>query len=121
MGRPARPRRRPLELAWDEPRTVGRARITFDSGFHRELRPSSSDEIIRGVVRAPQPETVKDYTIRYRAPGDKEWTELVKVEGNHQRLRRHEFSPVKAASMRVHVHATNGDELARIFEVRCYG
>ena len=64
---------------------------------------------------------MKDYAVSYREPGGKEWVELVKVEGNHQRLRRHEFTPVKAQAIRVHVRATNGDELARIFEVRCYG
>ncbi len=110
-----------VELAWDEAQTVRRVQITFDSGFHRELTLSSSDEINKGIVRAPQPETVRDYTVSYRGPGGKEWVELVRVEGNHRRLRRHEFAAVKAAAVRVHVRATNGDELARIFEVRCYG
>ena len=109
-----------VELAWDAPQTVARVQITFDSGFHRELTLSSSDEITKGIIRAPQPETVKDYTLSYREADGKPWVELVRVEGNHRRLRRHEFPPVKAAAVRVHIHATNGDELARIFEVRCY-
>jgi hypothetical protein len=32
----------------------------------------------------------------------------------------HRFDAVRASSLRIHVQATNGDALARIFEVRCY-
>jgi hypothetical protein len=107
-----------ISLTWDKPVAVGAVQITFDSGFQRELTLSSSDEITNGILRRPQPETVKDYTLSYRAPGAKDWVELAKITDNHQRLRRHEFKPVKAAALRVHVHATNGDDLARIFEIR---
>ena len=41
-------------------------------------------------------------------------------DSNYQRVNRHQFSAVNASAIRVHVTATNGDELARIFEVRCY-
>jgi predicted dehydrogenase len=109
-----------IELAWQEPQSLRRVQITFDSGFHRELTLSSSNDINKGIIRSPQPETVKDYTLYYRAPDGKQWIELAKVAGNHQRLRRHEFKPAKAQAVRIHVHATNGDKLARIFEVRCY-
>src|SRR5205823_3829506 len=108
-------------LAWDRPQSVRRVQLTFDSGFHRELTLSSSNEINTGIIRAPQPETVRDYSVLYRAPGGKEFVELAAVLGNHQRLRRHEFAPVTAEAIRVHVRATNGEKLARIFEVRCYG
>jgi hypothetical protein len=47
--------------------------------------------------------------------------EVARVEGNHQRLRRHDFEPVEAAAVRVHVLATNGSENASVYEVRCYG
>lgn len=110
-----------LELAWDQPQTIRQVQITFDSGFHRELTLSSSDEINKGIIRAPQPETVKDYTLLYRGAASKEPVELVRIQGNHQRLRRHEFKPVQARALRIEVQASNGDELARIFEVRCYG
>ncbi len=76
-----------LELAWDEPQTIGHVQLTFDTGFHRELTLSAQDS--------------------------------VSVEGNHQRLRRHDFEPVKAARLRVEITATNGSETARIYEVRC--
>src|SRR5262249_38683888 len=110
-----------VELAWDTPQTIRKVQITFDSGFQRELTLSSSDEINKGIVRGPQPETVKDYAVQYRPAGGKEWVELVKVEGNHQRLRCHDVPSVEASALRLVVTATNGDKLARVFEVRCYG
>lgn len=109
-----------LELAWGKPQTLGQVQLTFDSGFQRELTLSSSNAINKDIIRAPQPETVKDYTLLYQPAESKEWVELAKVAGNHQRLRRHTFAPVQARALRVKVAATNGDKLARIFEVRCY-
>jgi hypothetical protein len=51
------------------------------------------------MIRAPQPETVRDYRLR---------------------LRRHTFDPVEAKSLRIQITATNGSDTARIYEVRCY-
>ena len=47
--------------------------------------------------------------------------DIARVSGNHQRLRRHEFAPVRARSVRLEVAATNGSEQARVYEIRCYG
>jgi hypothetical protein len=109
-----------LELAWEKPESIRQVQITFDTGFQRELTLSSSAAANVGIVRAPQPETVRKYSLLYQPEDGKEWVELAKVEGNHQRLRRHEFNPVTAKRVRIHVQETNGDKLARIFEVRCY-
>jgi hypothetical protein len=109
-----------IELAWDAPQTIRQVQLTFDSGFVRELTLSSSAAANTDIIRAPQPETVKKYAIQYQADDGKEWVELVSVEKNHQRLRRHDFRPVAVKRIRVHVKETNGDPLARIFEVRCY-
>jgi hypothetical protein len=110
-----------LDLTWKDPQKLREVQLTFDSGFQRELTLTSSDAINAGIVRAPQPETVRDYTLLYRKPGSQEWVELLKVEGNHQRLRRHRFESVDAQALRVLVTATNGPKLVRVFEVRCYG
>jgi hypothetical protein len=110
-----------LELAWDKPQTVRQVQITFDSGFQRELTLSASAHANKGIIRAPQPETVKDYAVQYRPADGKEWVELAAVSGNHQRLRRHDFKPVEASAVRLVITATNGDKFARVFEVRCYG
>jgi len=108
-----------IELAWDKPQKISLVQITFDTGFHRQLTLSSSDSVNATVIRAPQPETVRDYEVLYRA-ADGNVKELARVEKNHQRLCRHLFEPVEAKAIRIHVRATNGDKLARIYEVRCY-
>jgi hypothetical protein len=110
-----------LQLSWDKPRRISQLQITFDSGFHRELTLTSSDSINSSIIRAPQPETVRDYEIQYRDSADGKWEPLVEVKDNHQRLVRHDFAPVRAQAIRLIVTATNGEKLARVFEVRCYG
>jgi hypothetical protein len=107
-----------VELRWDKPQRLSEVQITFDSGFQRQLTLSGSDSTTRTTIRAAQPETAKDYKVLYARGG--EWKELAQVNGNFQRLRRHKTVPVEADTIRVHIAATNGDELARIFEVRCY-
>ncbi|HEX4130409.1 MAG TPA: FAD-dependent oxidoreductase [Pirellulales bacterium] len=109
-----------LELDWAAPQTIRQVQLTFDSGFQRELTLSSSAGLNKGIIRAAQPETVRDYTLSYRATADGKWTELIKVTGNHQRLVRHEFDPIEAQALRLTITATNGDKLARVFEIRCY-
>jgi hypothetical protein len=108
-----------LELAWDEPQPIGEIVLKFDTGFERELTLTASDSHARGIVRAPQPETVRDYSILATLPDGRETT-LVTVEGNHQRLNRLRVGPVTARALRVVVTRTNGLPEARIFELRCY-
>jgi len=109
-----------VELEWDSPHEIRQVQITFDTGFQRELTLTSSDAINRGIVRGAQPETVKDYQLFYRESVGSEWKPLASRKGNYQRLVRHEFQPVRAQAVRLQVDSTNGDELARVFEVRCY-
>jgi hypothetical protein len=110
-----------LELAWAEPVSVREVQITFDSGFHRELTLSASDHVTRQMVRGPQPETVRDYTLSGRPGPDAEWRELVRVTGNYQRLVRHRFAPMQLQALRLQILATHGDPIARVYEVRVYG
>jgi hypothetical protein len=109
-----------VQLDWKKPQKLRQLQITFDTGFHRELTLSSSNGITNGIVRAAQPETVRDYELSYRSDESGEWKPLAKVTGNYQRLVRHTFDPVTAQAVRLTVTATNGDKLARIFEMRCY-
>jgi hypothetical protein len=108
-----------LELAWDAPKRISQVQFTFDSGFHRELTLTSADSHNKPMVRAPQPETVKDYVVKARTADGKDVV-LAEVTGNFQRLRRHTFPPVDALAVRLEVKATNGAKEARVFEVRCY-
>jgi hypothetical protein len=34
--------------------------------------------------------------------------------------RRHEFAPAELLAVRLQVDAANGDEFARVYEIRCY-
>ncbi len=108
-----------IELAWETPSRIGQIQLTFDSGMHRELTLTSSDSHNKKMIRAPQPETVRDYKILVRTADGRD-VEVARVEGNYQRLRRHTFEPLDAASVRVVVTATNGSREARIYEIRCY-
>jgi hypothetical protein len=109
-----------IELAWEQPQRIRQIQLTFDTGLHRRLMLSASASVTRGQIRAPQPETVRDYTILYRAPGSDALNEVVSVKGNYRRLRRHEFAPIEASAIRIQIAATNGEDMARLFEVRCY-
>jgi hypothetical protein len=110
-----------IELAWEKAQRLREIQITFDTGFQRELTLTSSDTINRGIIREPQPETIRDYTISYGQTGIPGVNPLARVSGNYQRINRHRFAPIEAERVRIHVEATNGDEFARIFEIRCYG
>ena len=61
----------------------------------------------------------RDYTVLVRTPEGRE-VEVARVEGNHQRLRRHDFEPLEASAVVIHVTATNGSESVSVYEVRCY-
>jgi len=109
-----------VELKWDNPRQVSEIQITFDTGLRRTLMLSGDGSLSEKMIRAPQPETVRDYAISYRRAETGDSAELVSAKGNYRRLVRHQFTQVEAQSIRIHVTATNGGIFARIFEVRCY-
>lgn len=109
-----------LEMKWDSPQKISSVQLTFDTGFQRELTLSSSNGLNNGIIRAPQPETVRDYRLLGKPAGSDKWQLLDEVQGNHQRLRRHQFETIALQAIKLEVTATNGDKLARVFEVRCY-
>ena len=108
-----------IELRWEDPEAIRAVQLVFNTGFQRELTLTSSDSINDGIIRGPQPETVRDYDILGCRSGEQDWRPLVSVTGNYQRLRRHALPPETLQAVRIQVHATNGDPLARIFEIRC--
>jgi hypothetical protein len=109
-----------IELSWPNAQRIGRVQLTFDTGFHRILTLSGESWVMKRVIRGPQPETVRDYTVSIRRAGSAEWREVARVVGNYQRLRRHAFPHAAVSAVRVHITATNGDASARLFEIRCY-
>lgn len=109
-----------LDLEWDQPQKISQVAITFDSGFHRQLTLSAQDSQNAHMIRAPQPETVKDYEVLYRPGANDPFVSLFKVTGNWQRLRKHSFATVTAQTIRLKITATNGSDTARVYELRCY-
>lgn len=108
-----------IELVFPRPQRISMVQITFDTGFQRMLTLSAQSSVNHNMIRGPQPETVRDYVLEARLPG-RRWQELASVQGNFYRLRRHSFPPVETEAIRLRIKATNGDPLARVFEIRCY-
>lgn len=108
-----------LELRWDDAVPLKEVQITFDTGFQRELTLTSADGHNSHMIRSPQPETVKDYTVEAQGK-DGQWKILVHATDNHQRLCRHRFESQQIQALRLRVLATNGDAEARVYEIRCY-
>lgn len=108
-----------IELKWNKPITANTLELTFDTGLNRFLRLSAEASVFKRQVRGAQPETVADYKIEFRF--NNKIVGEQQVKGNYLRKVAHKFNGVKANSVRITVQKTNGDELARIFEVRCYG
>jgi hypothetical protein len=109
-----------LDLQWDAPRKISEVQVIFDTGFERSLTLTHQDSYNARMIRAPQPETVRDYELLYQPGPGKGWISLVSVTGNYQRLRRHTFPQVSASAIRLKITATNGSKEARVYEIRCY-
>jgi hypothetical protein len=104
-----------LELAWPAAVAIRELHLTFDTNFGRQLILSASDEANRTCVRGPQPETVRDYTLRL------DGRPVASVKGNYSRKRVHRLSqPASARTLRLEVTATNGVPEARVFEMAAY-
>lgn len=107
-----------IQLKWTEPQQISMVQITFDSGLNRLLYLSGKDSKYFSQTRGAQPEIVADYSIEVKHNGS--FIKVAEVTGNFVRLVRHRFETVITEAVRVNVYKTNGDKLARIFEVRCY-
>ncbi len=109
-----------LELQWDEEIEPNEIRIVFDTGMHRVLTLSHSDDFVKKMQYGKaQLETVRDYTIESMVDG--QWHTIIEEHGNYQRLRVHKLTkPLRTDRIRLHVHATNGIDHARVCEIRVY-
>jgi len=107
-----------IELSWRSPQDIGTIECTFDTGLNRFLRLSPEARVQKNQVRGRQPETVSDYKIEAKQGGKVVYENY--ITDNYLRKVAHNFPKVKADSIRVTVQKTQGDDLARIFEIRCY-
>ncbi|CEM11298.1 unnamed protein product [Vitrella brassicaformis CCMP3155] len=123
-----------IALEWTTPITdIAQVELVFDTGMHRTLMLSMMlRDQHKMVWGRPQPETVRDYSIEARlaAGADDQWRQVITVQGNFQRKRRHnvarqmaQIDPQKVGveSLRLVVSATNGIPHAHVFEIRVYG
>jgi hypothetical protein len=108
-----------LRLDWDQPKTICQVQLVFDSALHRRLFLSGENGAYNAQTRGPQPETVADYALEILVNG--EWREVARNTDNPLRRVLHTFEPVSVSALRLRAFKTQGDPLARVFEVRCYG
>ena len=123
MSPPLRDGPAELRLEWPHPVSIARVQLVFDTGMHRVLTLSHSDAYTAEQMRwgQPQPETVRDYSLRLRT-ADGSWKAIAAVTGNYQRVNRHRLpEPMTARALALEVSATNGIDHARVCEVRVYG
>ena len=107
-----------LTLALGGEKTVGQVRLTFDPNLNHCIKITMSSERIAQQGYGVPPELVKDYDVLLKRGG--ETVALQEVRGNYQRLNVLDFAPTVCDTVEVRIHATNGLEDARVFEVRVY-
>ena len=109
-----------LLLEWETPMSVNVIQLIFDSGLHRHLTLSHHDGYTGKMLWGrPQPETVRDYQIEVHDGSG--WQQVVNVTGNYQQRRVHRLeSEMSVKRLRIIVTATNGEDQARVCEVRVY-
>lgn len=107
-----------IELNWEQIQQIGTVECTFDTGLNRFLRLSGQRTVQKNQIRGYQPETVSDFKIEVKNKGNVVYEAY--IEKNYLRKFVHAFSKVQADAVRITVVKTHGDELARVFEIRCY-
>ncbi len=107
-----------IKLEWPAPVTLSQLQLTHDTGLYRTLTISAAASVQKKMQTGPQQETIADYTITAILPDGTE-KELASITNNYQRLRRHQFDPIKATAIRIDVKRTHGKD-ARLYEVRAY-
>ncbi len=107
-----------IELSWKKGQQLSTVECTFDTGLNRFLRLSGQLSVHKRQVRGYQPETVSDFRIEVKSKGKVVYETY--IEKNYLRKFVHAFPKVQADTVRITVTKTHGDDLAKIFEIRCY-
>ena len=92
--------------------------MTFESNFAYPIRVTMAPLRQQQQRIGVPPELVRDYGVELLLDG-KVVLEKV-VSGNYQRLSVCDLEPTLADSVRITIHATNGDEKVVVHEVRVY-
>jgi hypothetical protein len=108
-----------LSLGFDSPRPVSQVRLTFDPDLNIEIMISQTKRRLDGMVKGMPPALVKDFTLRLLKGEETVFTQT--VTDNCRRLAILDLpAGVEADRVLVEVHATYGDPVAKVFEVRIY-
>lgn len=108
-----------IKLQWEEPQTINVIQLTFETGLNRRLFLTGNDSVYYDQIRSVQPESIRQHVIE--ALINNIFVPVVRVDDNYVRLNRHHIEPVTTTAIRVRVLQTQGDDLARIFEIRRCG
>ncbi len=101
-----------IELTWPAAVDVREIHLTFDTCFTRELMLTPSDGNTKKMVRGPQPETVRDFSVLL------DGKPVATVAGNYSRKRVIKLDAATSVkSLRLEITATNGVPEARVFEI----
>lgn len=109
-----------LELRWPEPVPIRQVELTFDTGLHRHLTLTHSDNYLKRMLwGVPQPETVRDFTLCVeQATG---WEPVREVRDHWQRRATLLFeTPLTTQALRIRVEKTWGCDHARIVRVAIF-
>lgn len=110
-----------IELHWAQPITCEKIEIVWDSGLHRYLTHTHSDEYFYSkqmVWGRGQPELTKAYTLEtLTATG---WKQIVHQAENYQRRSDHAISEKSVQAIRVTVTESWGIDHARMMALRVY-
>lgn len=107
-----------LKLEWSEPKEISKIILNLDTG-NRMLTISRQQNFLKRFHLGPQPECLKYYRIVANLD-DGTKKEIATVKNNYQKRIEHDFDKIKAKSIELQCFATNGSEVASVFEVRVY-
>ena len=107
-----------LFLKLKEKSKVSQVRITFDSNFNYAIKLTLSGKRQKQQRIGTPPELVKEYTVTLW--DDERKVREKTVTDNVQRLNVVDFEPVICNKITITIHSTNGNENARVYEVRVY-
>lgn len=108
-----------LSLEWEAPQKIGRLILNIDTGS-RLLTPTLETGFVKRVIQGPQPESLKDFTVRAKLANGREKT-LAEIKGNYQKRVVIDFPAEDIKRVTIKCLSTNGAPEASILEVRAYG
>ena len=108
-----------LSLEWEAPQKIGRLILNIDTGS-RLLTPTLETGFVKRVIQGPQPESLKDFTVRAKLANGREKT-LAEIKGNYQKRVVIDFPAEAIKRVTIKCLSTNGAPEASILEVRAYG